>query len=197
MNKSGSNPRTRTSQTDPLRIAQLDVGSSGGAIGVTFAPGKKQSVAMTGAWERDLATDLAAIRAWGASELVTLLEPAEFEELGVAELPDMAREYGLMWHGLPITDGAAPDERFLIPWEVLEPELIGAMYAGKRVVVHCKGGLGRAGTVACLLLMSSRSSDSAAEAIARVRTVRPGAVETVEQEEFIRSWALQPRDRMR
>jgi hypothetical protein len=32
---------------------------------------------MTGAWDRDLARDLDVIRAWGASAVVTLLEPSE------------------------------------------------------------------------------------------------------------------------
>jgi ADP-ribosyl-[dinitrogen reductase] hydrolase len=56
--------RIRTSDTDPLQIATLFVGDQGGAIGVTFAPGKQQDAAMTGIWRRDLDTDLAAIRAW-------------------------------------------------------------------------------------------------------------------------------------
>jgi protein-tyrosine phosphatase len=90
----------------------------------------------------------------------------------------MARERGLVWHGLPITDAAAPDERFLISWEVIESMLVDGMYAGEREAVHGKGGLGRAGTVACLLLVSSHSADFADGAIACVRVVRPGAVET-------------------
>jgi ADP-ribosyl-[dinitrogen reductase] hydrolase len=67
--------KMRTSQTDPLRIATLSVGEHGGAIGVTFAPGKQQAVAMTGAWARDLDQDLLAIKHWGAEVLLTLLEP--------------------------------------------------------------------------------------------------------------------------
>jgi hypothetical protein len=60
-----------------LQIATLNVGDRGGAIGVTFAPGKKQPIAMTGAWDRDLDADLdadlEAIRAWGAGYLIRLL----------------------------------------------------------------------------------------------------------------------------
>ena len=41
---------------------------------MTFCPGKHQSDAASGAWTRDLGTDLEAIRAWGASALVTLVE---------------------------------------------------------------------------------------------------------------------------
>jgi len=180
----------RTSLTHPLRIATLPIGDHGGAVGVTFAPGKHQPVAMTGVWQRDLRIDLNAIRQWGASHLITLLEPAEFEELKITELPREARAHSLHWYGLPITDGAAPDSRFLIPWRALQPELLRGIESGKRVVVHCKGGLGRAGTVACMLLLASGAASTADEAMEKVRTVRRGAIETPEQEEFLRAWSV-------
>lgn len=55
---------------------------------------------------------------------------------------------GLRWYGLPITDGAAPDDRFLKPWTRLGPLFLWALQDGERVVVQCKDGLGRAGTSA-------------------------------------------------
>ena len=51
----------RTSESHPLKIASLQVGPGRGKIGVTFAPGKYDHYGHTGAWERDLATDLDAI----------------------------------------------------------------------------------------------------------------------------------------
>ena len=178
----------RTSQAHPLKIATIPVGSQGGAVGVTFAPGKHQTAAMTGIWARDLALDLEAIRRWGASDLITLLEPHEFEELSVPQLQQQAIAFGLRWHGLPITDGAPPDARFLDRWASLGPEFSESLKAGKRIVVHCKGGLGRAGTVACLLLLDTGVAADADDAMAIVRAVRRGAIETAEQEDFLRTW---------
>jgi protein-tyrosine phosphatase len=132
----------RTSQTHPLRIATIPIGKCGGAIGVTFAPGKRQAAAMTGIWERDLASDLAAILHWGARDLITLLERHEFGELAIPDLPTQAHTLGLRWRGLPITDGEAPDHRFLARWTTLGPQLVSEINAGARVVVHCKGGIG-------------------------------------------------------
>lgn len=77
----------RTSLSHPLEIATLLVGQRGGAIGVTFAPGKQQGAAMTGSWSRDLDIDLRALRAWGANHLISLLEPHEFKELQIPALP--------------------------------------------------------------------------------------------------------------
>ena len=51
-------------------------------------------------------------------------------------------------------------------------------------VMHCRGGLGGAGTAACLFLLDSRAASDAVKALAEIRQVRPGAVETVEQEAF-------------
>jgi hypothetical protein len=42
-----------------------------GRVGVTLCPGKYDPHAISGAWERDLALDLDAIRNWGASAIVT------------------------------------------------------------------------------------------------------------------------------
>ena len=67
----------RTSLTHPLQIAAVDAGPEFGRVGVTFCPGKYDPHAMSGAWDRDLATDLDAIRDWGAAAIVTLLEPKE------------------------------------------------------------------------------------------------------------------------
>ena len=132
--------------------------------------------------------DLAAIRAWGADRLITLIEPWEFEELRIQSLPERAAAHGLIWHGLPIVDGAAPDARLLCQWERLGPLMARELLAGRKVVVHCKGGLGRAGTVASMLLLDTRTAKDGREAIGMVRQVRPGAIETLVQEMFIRDW---------
>lgn len=145
---------------------------------------------MTGSWSRDLDMDLRAIRSWGASHLISLIEPWEFEELQITALPERAASYGLRWYGLPIVDGAAPGSKFLCRWKELEAHLCNELLDGRSVVVHCKGGLGRAGTVACMLLLCTKTSLSSEEAIKSVRKVRPGAIETSEQERFLHIWAF-------
>jgi len=51
---------------------------------------------------------------------------------------------------------------------------------GKRVLIHCLGGLGRSGTVAVAWIMYSQKLPLQ-EVLYRVRKLRPGAVETEEQ----------------
>lgn len=67
-------PRSRTCHSLPdarwrRHLATLPIGNQGGAVGVTFAPGKHQAQAMTGIWARDLDLDLLAIRDWGSANL--------------------------------------------------------------------------------------------------------------------------------
>jgi hypothetical protein len=54
-----------------------------------------------------------------------------------------------------------------------------AVSAGERVAVHCGGGLGRSGTIAACYLVELGQDWRAA--VARVRAVRPGAIETQAQ----------------
>lgn len=173
----------KTSATHPLRIAELPLPEGAGAIGVTFCPGKHDPQAHDGAWSRDLPIDLGAIRAWGANALVTLLVDEEFEQLGVRGLGDMAESAGLEWHHLPIPDMQPPGWQFERRWLYSGTRLRRLLRRGGRVVLHCRAGLGRAGTVAARLLVELGVPP--AEAIARVREVRKGAIQTHAQERHV------------
>jgi len=114
---------------------------------------------------------------------VTLIEDHEFELLGVTELGPQVHRRGIEWHHLPIADLQPPDARFEQRWIDSGPRLQGHLRAGARVLIHCRGGLGRAGTVAARLLVELGLP--ADEAIARVRRARPGAIESESQAEHV------------
>lgn len=171
----------RTSHSHPLRIDALS--AANGLVGLTLCPGKQGDSVFGDPWARDLDADLDAVADWGAAAVVTLIEEKEFERLGVGGLASGVRERGIDWHHLPIRDVDVPDEAAMEIWRTIAPKLHRILEGGGRVLVHCRGGLGRAGTVAALMLTERGLSASAA--IDTVRFARPGAVETREQSQWI------------
>ena len=158
----------RTSHSHPLQIAEARPGPGLGSIGITFCPGKKQPAAMSGSWDRDLGLDLDAIKAFGASALVTLIEDHEIETLGVPAIGEETVLRHMDWLHLPIADVSVPGQDFEEAWQVHGPGLRARLRDGFNVVVHCKGDLGRAGTIAARLLTELGRHPE--DAIAQVRS---------------------------
>lgn len=92
--------------------------------------------------------------------------------------------YGLTAVHLPVPDFTPPTFAQL-EQGVLAMET--AVASGHRVAVHCGAGLGRTGTLlACYLVKRGRQPD---EAIAHLRALRPGSVETLRQEAAVLEFA--------
>ncbi len=110
------------------------------------------------------------------------------------ELPyslDEWRKRGVEVFHSPIPDFSAPSLNQLL--EILR--WIEARVAeGKRVLIHCMGGLGRSGTVAVAWVMYSEDVPLR-EALRKVRSLRPGAVEVEEQMEVLKELEMLLRSR--
>ena len=174
----------KTSASHPLRIDEVAVPGVSGVLGLTFCPGKKQPLAATGTWDRDLGHDLDAVAAWGATMVLTVLEDRELEELGVTALAAELRRRGIVGCQLRIPDGGIPGKHFEDAWKSAGPEVRARLLAGERLLVHCKGGLGRTGTVAGRILVEMGLSSD--EAVLSVRRARPGTIENDLQEQYVR-----------
>jgi ADP-ribosyl-[dinitrogen reductase] hydrolase len=167
---------------DPLAIQAIAI-PNGGILGATLCPGKAQRSRSTHR-ARDLKTDLTTIKDWGAKTLVTLVPAAEFEEMGVIDLPIQATNYQLDWLHLPIGDFEAPGAEFDAAWGQHGATILKRLSDGERIVMHCAAGLGRTGTIAAMIL--TQFGAKADDAIQQVREARPGSIETVEQEAYVR-----------
>lgn len=181
---------TRTSLTHPLQIAVLQPGPGLGRIGVTFCPGKVQPSSATGAWSRDLPLDIKAIANWGSSAVVTLVEDHELKALKVTGLGAEVERRSMDWLHTPIPDVSIPGPTFEAAWLEIGEGLRDRLRAGFDVLVHCKGGLGRAGMIAGRLMVEM--GVDADKAIAEVRKARPGAIETSAQEAHVRRCTFIP-----
>lgn len=175
----------RTSHTHPLQIAEVRATPAHGRIGITFCPGKCDLFAHTGAWERNLGIDLDTIQAWGAKLVLTLVEPAELKALKVPKLGHEIHQRGIEWLHLPIADYSVPGKTFEEQWKTQGQTIREMLRNGEDILVHCKGGLGRAGMIAARLLVEMGMDPE--EAIHAVRHARKGAIETPAQLALVRN----------
>jgi ADP-ribosyl-[dinitrogen reductase] hydrolase len=180
----------RTSVSHPLHIAEVSPASGLGKLGLTLCPGKKQTGALTGAWDRDLELDLDEVEAWNAAAVVTLVESEELQRLQVPHLGDEILARHIDWYHLPISDREVPGEAFEAAWHEVGEGLRARLRSGFNVLVHCMGGLGRAGTIASRLLVELGFGPT--EAVTEVRRVRPSAIETEHQHRFVHACSAVP-----
>ena len=117
--------------------------------------------------------DLDAVAAWNAAAVVSLVESLELERLQVSGLGEAVRDRHMEWVHLPIRDRDVPDGAFEAAWQDTGERLRDRLRAGFSVLVHCMGGLGRAGTIVSRLLVEIGWDPE--QAIRAVRKVRPGA----------------------
>lgn len=147
-NGSSSNPSTSTIQS----IKKV------GNLFLSSCPGKKVRltgpVRGRGAICRDLGIDLSRIHLLGVGAVVCCLDDEELALLGApwSEYEREADSLGLHVVRLPMAEGYAPSDVATIDAMVTA---VAQDYSlrGRNVLIHCRGGVGRAGLVACAWLM--------------------------------------------
>jgi protein-tyrosine phosphatase len=158
-----------------------------GRLGLTVLPGKRgASFRYPGrVYRRNVDDDLASLRQIGVERLILLVEDAELRHWSDPGIVERGTATGVTVLRHPLPDGRAPAS--VAEMSAILAEIREGRRAG-HVAVACMGGVGRSGTVAaCALVEGGMPPD---QAIATVRAVRhPTAVETPEQEQFVRSFA--------
>lgn len=178
----------QTSERVPYPVAWIPLAGVPGKLGIAMAPGRGDRTAEA-VWARDLHTDLRRLRhVLKAHTLVTLLTDEELTALGVEELGEAVAAHGIEHLRLAIKDGTAPSVEQEDAAMALLHALVQRLEDGRTVVVHCRAGQGRSGTVAAMV--AAALGDPPSAAIARVRAVVPRAVETVAQEAYVAEVAV-------
>ena len=167
-----------TAEPSPLVIARIAATPAAGWLSIGPCPGRRDE-------NRDLAADLGAIRASGATMLITLTTQDELDELAAGGMAAANASAGLDWHHLPISDFGVPDAAWETRWRAVGADLRALLRAGGGIHLHCRGGCGRSGMIAARLLAELGVPPE--EAITRVRAARPCAIETEAQEAAVRA----------
>lgn len=134
----------------------------------------------------DYAMDLDLIHDWRPGLVITLTTGAEMAEAGLANLGNDLQRLGCRWAHLPVPVAGVPDAEVIAAWPGVSRAARQALAGGGRVLVHGRNGCGRCGMVVLRLMVEAGEVPD--RALARLRAVRPCAVETDAQ----RLWALSP-----
>ncbi len=122
------------------------------------------------------AEDLRWLRRNGIDVLVSLTEDP---------LPrNWVNDAGVLAVSVPVPDMEAPSDRQL---DHILATIRRANDSGMGVAIHCAAGLGRTGTVLAAYLVAGGLPARAA--LIKVRNLRPGSVETLDQERAIEQYA--------
>ena len=168
---------------------------SPGRVSISIAPGRQD-----GRYHHNLREDLNTIFEAGFETIVCLQEWKEFTELNTTFYPMIAQtEFGFKFLHFPIIDrkisslvqrplGANQEfqRNSLDNTLPLLINLINLLNTGQSIFMHCKGGLGRSGTIAaCLAIYYGISYENV---IKFIRVNRPGAIQTQSQKNLIESF---------
>jgi len=154
-----------------------------GTLYISSCPGFSK---VDGANEERKAEHLAFLFDQGINLVISLTPEDERSTLGVADMPHRIQTAGMDWIEAPVVNFGTPDEDGMQPFKAMITEASSRLQSGQKVLIHCRGGTGRAGKAAAIILM--RGGMPADLAISTLREHRAGCVQTPEQEEFVRAY---------
>ena len=150
-----------------LTVAMLEAG--GGRLALSPLPGQGGSYA----------EDLAVMVALAPALVLSLTTAGEMTERGAGSLGADLAVQGIGWVHYPVADYGVPAAEELARWPSVAAQAREVVAAGGMVLAHCLGGCGRSGMAVLRLMVEAGEEPSLA--LARLRAVRPCAVETAAQ----------------
>ena len=163
--------------------SMLGVGSIPGRVKESRIDSGGNEVVYNRISNRLLAAHVEQIREKKWTHIVCLVPLEELKELHMVNYVKRVSKLFNVIH-LPIKDGHAPS---LKEANRIIPYIASTLSQGGNVLVHCRCGLGRAGTIVAATML--HYGLSVEKAISLTRKQRPGAIQTRTQESFLAEYA--------
>ena len=161
-----------------ISISWIPIGKKN-LLGVSQFPGKNlQNIFDLSSFLKDLQI----IKKQKIKIVVSLLPDNEKNKLGLVDLIWSKEE--VKYIQFPINDFSVPPKKKFNELKKLISFIKENLMLSKHVLIHCNGGKGRSGMIAALVLKAMKEKDP----IKKVREKVIGAIETEEQEIFVKDW---------
>ena len=161
-----------------ISISWIPIGKKN-LLGVSQFPGKNlQNVFDLSSFLKDLQI----IKKQKIKIVVSLLPENEKNKLGLDDFIWSKEE--VEYIQFPINDFSVPPKKKFNELKKLISFIKENLMLSKHVLIHCNGGKGRSGMIAALVLKAMKEKDP----IKKVREKVIGAIETEEQEIFVKDW---------
>ncbi|OMJ83647.1 hypothetical protein SteCoe_15374 [Stentor coeruleus] len=178
-------------QSCQIKISIVASNENGGKLGLCQCPGKKLTKGRDGKEHiRDLHSDLLNFKERGVRTIVCLLNDSELRSLGVQpqQYKILTKNLDIEFIQYPILEMAPPDNIESLENQVLIP-IANIFTQNGFIVIHCRGGIGRAGTVAGCFLKKLRFFSNFSAAVQHLRKKRDKrCIESRKQEDFVKTY---------
>jgi len=153
-------------------------------------PGKLYLHSMPGRYE-ELSHSFQEIESLSIDRILSLVSLEETEQKSPTYAEAIKSNHlPCEYASYPITDSGVPEDRKAFVQFV--EETASRLRNKKKLLIHCSGGIGRTGTMACCILIALGLSEEDAERIVRKAISRP---ETSEQRSFVHWYAQRKANR--
>ena len=173
----------RTSKLIQSRLIGFHIPHSQVRLESPFVQVKVQPMSWSGGWNRDLETDIGDIAKMGTYTVISLIDEEEMKDLHVSNLGEVVTKHEMDWIHLPLRDTTVPTNDFVRSFVEMVPFITAGLCSEDKIVIHCKGGLGRAATIASMIL--GLHGEAATDSIKKIRKKRSSSCINPAQERFL------------